>query len=130
MILAISKFMAAYFTLGAILLKSDVVNWGEYGLLGLVIGAVFYFLFKPMMVMMREDKQSDNEIKKQLTANINSLTLVLSEHIIKSEERLTDLKDVMKDREQKLSAVNESLSKVNESVLQLKKALEKTVSQA
>jgi len=116
MLLTAIKLTGAYISLGAILLKTQVFNWGEYGILGLVIGAFFYFLLRPMMNMLIEDKKSDNEIKKKLVDYINALSLVLREHTVKSQGRFDDLKESLENLDKKLDSIDKNLREINEGI--------------
>lgn len=126
MLFSMFKLMGAYLSLGAILLKADMFNWGEYGLIGLVIGAVFYFLFSPIIKMMVEDKKSDNEIKEKLADNIQSLSILLREHILKSESQTKEITGMMKSRDEAIEKMNDELREINLGIKSLNKRIEKS----
>lgn len=94
MIFATLKLYGSTMVLNAILLKAQLINWAEFGIAGAVIGALFalvYFILKPMINMMVEDKKSDNELKAQLVENNNALQMLIVKSDLEYKQRFTDI---------------------------------------
>jgi len=89
------------------LLKADVIDFTQFGLLGLVVTALFslvYALLRPMLKMQAEAQKAqgeqikiDNELKTKMSQNIEQLNLLITKQGLKTENNFILLNKEIKE---------------------------------